>query len=93
MYLLIYFQEQTDVFFPLRSHNIWRKIRSTELANQCGKDIEYSLKVRCLWSITFLSLKEIPDSFDHLSDNYSVPDKMKIYFEENHNPWKNEKNV
>lgn len=43
MYLLIYFQEQTDVFFSLRSHNIWRKIRSIELATQCGKDIEYSL--------------------------------------------------
>lgn len=75
--------EQTGCFFHL-GQSIWRKIQSSGLATHYGNDIEFALKLRCLWSLAFLPPEQIPDAFDNLSANYSVPDVIKTYFEENY---------
>ncbi|KAL4135615.1 hypothetical protein QTP88_007213 [Uroleucon formosanum] len=75
--------EQTGCFFHL-GQSIWRKIQSSGLATHYGNDIAFALKLRCLWSLAFLPPEQIPDAFDNLSANYSVPDVIKTYFEENY---------
>ncbi|KAL4143748.1 hypothetical protein QTP88_006039 [Uroleucon formosanum] len=75
--------EQTGCFSHL-GQSIWRKIQSSGLATHYGNDIEFALKLRCLWSLAFLPPEQIPDAFDNLSANYSVPDVIKTYFEENY---------
>ncbi|KAL4136166.1 hypothetical protein QTP88_007730 [Uroleucon formosanum] len=75
--------EQTGCFFHL-GQSIRRKIQSSGLVTHYGNDIEFALKLRCLWSLAFLPPEQIPDAFDNLSANYSVPDVIKTYFEDNY---------
>ncbi|XP_060878493.1 uncharacterized protein LOC132950896 [Metopolophium dirhodum] len=62
--------------------NIWRKIQSSGLATKYGENEEFSLQLRCMWSLAFLHPSDIPNAFDQLKD--SLPYDIQNNFEENY---------
>jgi len=73
--------QQKGCFFHL-GQNIWRKIQSSGLATKYGENEEFSLQLRCMWSLAFLHPSDIPNAFDQLKD--SLPYDIQNYFEENY---------